>query len=102
MKKTLTISSITLVVLGIVFFDQILVFLLSGLVPGTNFSIPPTTMLAVMVASTIVIPSLKYRHEVYKNSLYLYDTFFGIKKKKDDVSSGDTTSKRPRRRFQEL
>lgn len=102
MKKLLTLTIIALVVLGIVFFDQILVFLLSGLIPGTNFSIPPTTMLAVMVASAILVPALRYRHEIYENSLDLYDAFFGIKKKKDDTPSGDTQPELPRRRYQEL
>lgn len=102
MKKSLTLTIIMLIILSIMFFDQILVFLLSGLIPGTNFSIPPTTMLAVMVASAILIPTLRYRHEIYKSSLDLYDAFFGIKKKKDNEPSGDTQPELPRRRYQEL
>ena len=102
MKKLLTLTIIILVVLGIVFFDQILVFLLSGLIPGTNFSIPPTTMLAVMVASAIFIPTLRYHHEVYKNSLGLYDAFFDVKKKESDEPSSGAQPELPRRRYQEL
>lgn len=100
--KKLYVSTITLAILfGVIFFDQIIVFLLSGFIPGIDLTIPATTMLSVMIASTILILALRRRHVVYYNCLELYDELFG-KKKESDTPATDNKSKLPRRRYQEL
>lgn len=101
MKRSAVIAIITAVILSVVFFDQILIFLLSGSIPGLDVTLPPTTMLAVMVASTILVFALRRRHIVYQRCLTLYDELFGIKKKNKAAATG-TKSALPRRRYQEL
>jgi hypothetical protein len=102
MKKSSTIAAFIFVALGFIFFDQVIVFLLSGFIPGTNFSISATTMLAVIISSSILMLTLKYRCAVYQNCLKFYDNLVVRKNEKDDMPEIDTKAKLPRRRYQEL
>lgn len=89
------------IIASILFFDHVIVFLLSGSLPFINVTLPATTMLAIMIASTVTVIALRRRHAVYQNCLELYDEFFRLKKRKDDTPTSQAP-KLPRRRYQEL
>ena len=95
---------IALVVLGIaacaVWFDAIIVFFLSGFIPGINIVLAPSTMLAVLIASTVLVISLRKYRVVYQYCLSFYDEFIGTDTK--DPQETKEKSDRPRRRYQEL
>jgi hypothetical protein len=96
---------IALAVLGIaacaVWFDAIIVFFLSGFIPGINIVLAPSTMLAVMIASAVLIVALRKYRVVYGHCLDFYDEFLALDKK-DVVKESEQKSDRPRRRYQEL
>ena len=96
------IAIVIAAIISVIFFDQIVVFLLSGFIPGLSITIPATTMLAVMVAGATLIVTLRYRHIVYQHCLTLYDAIFEPKKKNNSAPESSTKPKLPRRRYQEL
>ena len=99
--KQLYVTLIILAVIAfVIWFDAVVVFLLSGFIPGINITLSPSTMLAVMIASAVMVAVVRHRFAVYRRCLSFYDEFFGISKK-DTPPSGKTTG-RPRRRYQEL
>lgn len=102
MKKATIIAIVLIALFATHLFDPIVLFLLSGSLPFFNITLPPSTMLAVLVASTILVFALRRRHFVYRNCLELYDEFFIGKKKKSTPVDDDTKSKLPRRRYQQL
>lgn len=83
-------------------FDSFVMFLLAGAIPGSRISLSPSTMLAIMVASTMMLPLIRRRRIVYKKCLQFYDAFFGLKKKPTPEAEVDDKPKLPRRRYQEL
>ena len=97
----IAIAAITLVI----HFDAVVVFMLSGFIPALDLTLPPSTMLAVFVASAILLFALSKRQAVYHYCLALYDynvdALFGFGKKNDTPVS-DNKPKLPRRRYQEL
>ncbi len=102
MKQLYVIAIIAATIAFVVCFDAIIVFLLSGFIPGINITLAPSTSIAVMVASTILIATIVlYRQAVYARCLSLYDALFGFKKKKSTAGTG-VKLKLPKRRYQEL
>lgn len=99
--KQFSVAVIVIAVVAFVtWFDAAIVFLLSGFIPGINVTLPPSTMIAVMIASTILVFALRGRRIVYRHCLAFYDELFGIGKK--DAPVEDKKPARPRRRYQEL
>lgn len=91
MKRFVIIGCI-LVTFLIIFSDPLLIFLLSGSLPIVNVTLPPTTMLAVIVASIPLVAALRRRVAVYHRCLKLYDELFNTTKKsstKNPVSSSN-------------
>lgn len=88
------------IILGLIFFEPLVFFLLSGTIPALNLTIPATTMLAVIVASAILIFSLRFRHIVYKACLETYDHIVAEKTKSPSYTN--KSSSLPHRRYQEL
>lgn len=80
-------------------FDGFIVFLLSGFIPALDIRLSSSTMLAVMVAGIIMIPTLSMRRRVYMKSLALFDALFGRKK---EVEDKPTKARLPRRRYGQL
>ena len=99
--KKLSVFSIIGVFFIAVFFDDIIVFLLSGTIPALNVTIPATTMLAIMIASIVLIIALKSRRAIYQNCLEMYDELFDSKKKLS-APHQEQVQTLPRRRYQEL
>lgn len=100
MKQLYAAILILSVIVCTVWFDAIIVFLLSGFVPGINIVLAPSTMLAVMIASTVLVISLRKYRVVYQYCLSFYDEFIGTDTK--DPQETKEKSDRPRRRYQEL
>ena len=100
MKQFYAALIIIAVVAFVAWFDAAIVFLLSGFIPGINVTLPPSTMIAVMIASTILVFALRKRRIVYQACLTFYDELLGIGKK--DAPTEDKKPARPRRRYQEL
>ncbi|GEM_PF-6382624 len=101
MKKLSILATVIAITVGVIFFDQLIVFLLSGLIPGSNFTVPATTMLAIMTASVVLIYALRYRQIIYQNSLVLHDDIFRAKQNnKPSESLAKPTL--PHRRYQGL
>lgn len=73
MKHLSTLLAILFLTTLIARFDAVVIFLLSGFIPGLNVTLPPSTMLAVMVASGILLLALKKWPQVYGRCLTLYD-----------------------------
>lgn len=102
MKYIYVIAIVLTTIVCVICFDAIVVFLLSGFIPGINITLAPSTSIAVMIASTILVGVVvQYRQDVYRLSLSLYDAFFGIKKK-NATPAPEAKTKLPRRRYQEL
>jgi hypothetical protein len=80
-------------------FDGCIIFLLSGFIPALDIQLPPSTMLAVMVAGVIMIPVLRMRHHLYAKLLSLFDSLFGRKKESTEKPS---KARLPRRRYGQL
>ncbi len=80
-------------------FDVFVVFLLSGFIPALDITLSASTMLAVMVASIIMLPALRTRRHVYVKSLALFDALFGRKKESTEKPS---KAPLPRRRYGQL
>ena len=93
------------VILGVcvfaVYFDAMIVFLLSGFIPGINVTLPPSTMIAVMIASAALLFALLFRKNVFNYCLGLYDQLFDTQKEPATSTLAKKTSL-PRRRYQEL
>ena len=100
MKQLYAAILILSVIVCTVWFDAIIVFLLSGFVPGINIVLAPSTMLAVMIASTVLVISLRKYRVVYQYCLSFYDEF--IRTDTKDPQETKEKSDRPRRRYQEL
>lgn len=105
MKKLITLAIIAATILLVVNFDAVIIFMLSGFIPGIGVTLPPSTMVAVFVASTLMMPALRRRRAVYQRCLDYYDSatdqLFGLGKKSDKPAVDDKP-KLPRRRYQEL
>lgn len=105
MKRFITPMIILATVALIINFDMIIVFMLSGFIPGINITLAPSTMIAVFIASTVLIFSLNKRQIVYARCLEFYDYItsasfkFG---KKNTSAEPNEKPERPRRRYQEL
>lgn len=103
MKYLYVIAIIFATIAMVVFFDAIVIFLLSGFIPGINITLPPTTSIAVMIASTITVAAAaQYRTAVYAKCLALYDAFFFKKKKSSNTTKKKKSSDLPKRRYQSL
>lgn len=62
-------------VVGHVFsLSSILLFITVGLIPGTNTYLAPSTMLAIMVASAVMLPFVAKWRDVVAYSGHLYDS----------------------------
>lgn len=81
-------------------FDEIIVFLLSGFIPGINIVLSPSTMLAVMVAGAVMVAALTQYRTIYQYCLAFYDEFFTSDSK--TIKESNEKPNRPRRRYQEL
>ena len=94
----------SLIILGTIavtiWFDEIIVFLLSGFIPGINTVLAPSTMLAVMVASAIMVATLTQYRTIYQYCLAFYDEFLTTDNK--TIKESSEKPNRPRRRYQEL
>ena len=101
MKQLYIAMSILAITAFVVWFDAIIVFFLSGFIPGINIVLAPSTMLAVMIASAVLIVALRKYRVVHQHCLDFYDEFLALDKK-DVVKKPDQKSDRPRRRYQEL
>ena len=102
MKYLYTTAIIAATIASVLFFDAIVIFLLSGFVPGINVTLPPSTSFAVMVAGTSLIVSIvKYGESVFKECLSIYDTFI-FKKSTPHATNKKKKIALPRRRYQEL
>ncbi len=97
MKHFLGFTILALTILVALNFDLVVVFLLSGFIPGVNVSLAPSTMIAVMLASALTLLALRRRHAVYQACLSLYDAFWG---KKSPATKPRPSL--PKRRYQEL
>lgn len=102
MKVFIATTIIAATIGAVVFFDAIVVFLLSGFIPGINITLAPSTMIAVFVASALLVLTLKKRYAIYRACLAFYDELFNSKKKTSKAPAKSTQSKLPRRRYQEL
>lgn len=95
---------VAIIILGttafVVWFDAIVVFLLSGFVPGVNIVLAPSTMLAVMIASAVMVLVLRKYRIVYQYCLAMYDAY--VQSDTKDTLETKESSDRPRRRYQEL
>lgn len=58
-----------------------MLFLLAGIVPGTNIVLAPTTTLAVLAASICILPLFHRRGYIVTFSYKLYDTLSSQSKK---------------------
>lgn len=86
-------------------FDALVVFFLSGLIPGTNLVIPPATMIAAMIGSALIIPFRHYRTHLYRLGLSLYDYAVAVASTHEaDLapSTAQPTHSLPKRRYREL
>lgn len=101
MKKAVIIGSILAATLTVAHFDALVIFLLSGFIPGINVTLTPSKMLAVIAASTLLVAALRHRHAVYQHSLELYDEYIAPSPEKMTPRES-IDAKRPRRRYQEL
>lgn len=71
MKFVLSIlvtSALLLALLLVVDANAFTLFLLAGVVPGTNISLAPSTMLAIMTASALMIPIISRRKGIFQFS----------------------------------
>lgn len=100
MKQFYAAIIVLLTILAIVRFDAIIIFMLSGFIPGINVTLAPSTMLAVMIANVALVIALKKRLLVYQYCLDFYDEFLSTSKK--DSQPIKPKQSRPRRRYQEL
>ena len=100
MKRLYSMIVITAAIIAVVYFDAMIVFLLSGFIPGINITLAPSTMIAVMVASSLLIVAASSRQTVYRYCLAIYDTF-----NVNDKTTTPQITEKPklsRQRYQEL
>ena len=98
MKQLYVILVIMLTLLAVINFENIVIFILSGSIPGVHFSISPSMSMATMIASTLTVGLFLKRNVIYTLCLKSYDHLFGATGAKAIPSS----VQRPRRRYQEL
>ena len=103
MKHLYAIAIVIGTIAFLLFFDTIVVFLLSGFIPGINITLAPSTSIAVMIASTILIAAIvQFRHAVYMQCLAFYDAFLFKKKTSSNSVPKKEKAKLPKRRYQQL
>ena len=99
MKQIIAFGVIVALLTSPVWFDAIIIFLLSGFVPVIGITLEPSTMLAVMIASVALGLSLKRRKVVFDRCTELYDRIEISIEKRQKVASRPNL---PKRRYQEL
>lgn len=100
MKQLSLTLAVLITIILVVRFDVVIIFMLSGFIPGINVTLAPSTMLAVMIASVALGFALRIRQVMYQHCLSFYDEFLGPSKK--DTTPIKAKPARPRRRYQEL
>lgn len=97
MRQFYGLSILVVAILVISQFDVIIIFLLSGFIPGANITLAPSTMLAIMTAIVLMIPLLKRRRTIYRLILELYDATTD-----KGHAESNQKSQLPRRRFEQV
>lgn len=98
MKQLYVILVIMLTVLAVINFENIVIFFLSGSIPGVHFSVSPSMSIATMIASALTVGLFLKRTAIYTLCLKSYDHLFGT----TDAQVTASPAQRPRRRYQEL
>lgn len=102
MKQVYGLILIAGVVVLIVNFDALMIFLLSGRLPGTDITIQPSTIFAIIAASCIATFVFRHRtRELLQLSDTIYTRLLAYLGKKKTVTPAPS-SKLPRRRFSKL
>lgn len=96
MKKAGIIALISLIVLAILvksgMVDSLMLFVLGGIVPGTNFVVPSTFMLLIMASAAWLVLF----------SFVPSDIFSTIAKKKPTKKSQSSKARLPKQRFKQV